>query len=61
MGQGQLRNALNSSARPAAAADRAVPGHPAGDLLLGRATKRDRDARLYARVASPSACDSLTL
>jgi hypothetical protein len=26
-GQGQLRNAINISARPAEAADRAVPGH----------------------------------
>jgi IS30 family transposase len=35
-GRGQLRDTLHSSQPPAEAADRAVPGHWAGDLVLGR-------------------------
>ncbi len=35
-GQGQLRDAVEISARPAELPDRAAPGHWQGDLLLGR-------------------------
>jgi hypothetical protein len=57
-GQGQLRNAVNISVRPPQAADRAVPGHPEGDLLLGRAnsaiaTLVARTSRVTVRVRLP--------
>ena len=57
-GQGQLRNAVSIRARPAEAADRAVPGHWEGDLLLGSgnsalATLVERSSRLTILVRLP--------
>jgi transposase, IS30 family len=58
-GQGQLRNAINIRARPAEAADRAVPGHWEGDLLLGSgnsamATLVERTSRLTLLIRLPN-------
>ncbi len=57
-GQGKLRDKVHIRERPVEAADRAVPGHWEGDLLLGRrptaiATLVERSSRFVQLIALP--------
>ena len=58
-GQGQITNKVMISDRPAEAADRAVPGHWEGDLLMGKrlsaiATLVERSSRYVVLIPLPT-------